>query len=292
MSRSKNPRCGGLFGTITSCISTTMVLVLLGAVVAGVAMAANFGRAVRENFTVEVLLDDSISARDLAALRGHLAAQPYAAQVNYISKEQGTREMMADLGGSPDEFVGSSPIPAELEIFLRADYANRDSLARYMPALQRRAFVKEVVYPLDLMDTMNASISAVSAVLLAVAALLAVVSVALINNTVRMDVYARRLSIQTMKLVGAKWSFIRRPFMCRALWTGLASAIVAGGVLAAGLQVLERYNGNSDFRVVTPALLLLTLGVVLVAGLMLTLLCTFFSVNRHLRMTQEQARRK
>ncbi len=276
-----------MLGTVTSCISTTMVLILLGTVVAFVTIADNFGRSVRENFTVEVLLDDSIPAQELVALKARLAAKPYAKQVNYISKEQGTREMMTDLGGSPEDFLGSSPIPAEYEIFLRADYANRDSLARYMPALQRHPYIKEVVYPTDLMDTMNAGISAVSAVLLIVAGLLAFVSFALINNTVRMDVYARRFSIRTMKLVGAKWSFIRRPFMRRAVISGLIAALIAGSALYGGLEALTRYNDNQDFRIVTPAVIAVTLGTILVAGLLLTLLCTFFSINRHLRMSQD-----
>jgi cell division transport system permease protein len=286
MSKRKKTK-GGMLGTVTSCISTTMVLILLGTVVAFVTIADNFGRSVRENFTVEVLLDDSIPAQELVALKARLAAKPYAKQVNYISKEQGTREMMADLGGSPEDFLGSSPIPAEYEIFLRADYANRDSLARYMPALQRHPYIKEVVYPTDLMDTMNAGISAVSAVLLIVAGLLAFVSFALINNTVRMDVYARRFSIRTMKLVGAKWSFIRRPFMRRAVISGLIAALIAGSALYGGLEALTRYNDNQDFRIVTPTVIAVTLGTILVAGLLLTLLCTFFSINRHLRMSQD-----
>jgi cell division transport system permease protein len=156
-----------------------------------------------------------------------------------------------------------------------------------MPALQRHPYIKEVVYPTDLMDTMNAGISAVSAVLLIVAGLLAFVSFALINNTVRMDVYARRFSIRTMKLVGAKWSFIRRPFMRRAVISGLIAALIAGSALYGGLEALTRYNDNQDFRIVTPTVIAVTLGTILVAGLLLTLLCTFFSINRHLRMSQD-----
>lgn len=264
-----------------------MVLILLGTVVMFVTMAMNFSRSVRENFTVEVLLDDSISAEALAALKADIAAMPYTKQVNYISKEEGTREMMKDLNGTPEDFIGASPIPAEYEVFLKADYANNDSLARYMPALQARKDVKDVVYPLDLMEVTNQTISVVSAVLLAVAALLAFVSFSLINNTVRMGIYAQRFSIQTMKLVGAKWSFIRKPFMMKAFWIGLTSAVIAGGLLTAGITALERLNGNNEFEVVTPEVMGLTLGAVLVCGLLLTLLCTFFSVNRHLRMSAD-----
>lgn len=287
MSKRKR-KSGGALSAVTACISTTMVLILLGSVVMTVMTAVNFSRSVRENFTVEVLLDDSISTRDLAALKGELQRQPYAKQVNYISKEQGTREMMADLDGSPDDLLGVSPIPAEYEVFLNADYANADSLARYMPALQKHTGVKEIVYPLELMDRVDATIRNVAAVLLAVAALLAFISFALINNTVRMNIHSRRFTIRTMKLVGARWSFIRRPFMLQALRIALISAVIAGALLWLGIDQLVRMNDNADFVIVTPTVVAATMGAIVAASLLLTLLCTYVSVNRHLRMTDDR----
>lgn len=286
MAKRKKKRVGSL-GAVTSCISVTLVLILLGCVVTFMTMAMNFSRSVRENFTVEVLLDDSITTQELAALKERLAAKPYTKQVNYISKEQGTREMMADLGAPPEDFIGGSPIPAEFEVFLKAEYANKDSLARYMPAVQAEKSVKEVIYPLDLMDTMNHTIRIVSLVLLGLATLLALVSFSLINNTVRMSIYARRYTIHTMKLVGARWSFIRRPFLRRAFFIGLISALVADGLLYAGMEVLQRLNVNAEFEVVTPTVVIVTLSTVTLCGLLLTLLCAFFSVNRHLRMSTD-----
>ncbi len=284
----KRKRNGGAFNTITSCISTTLVLILLGTVVLFVTMAGNFTRAVRENFTVEVLLDDSIPGKELDLLRSELLAKPYAKEVGYISKEEGAKEMMEMLGDRPEDFADGNPIPAEFEVYLRSDYANTDSLDRYMPALQARPYVKEVIYPMDLMDTMNSTIRTISLVLLGVAILLAFVSFSLINNTVRMSIYARRFTIHTMKLVGARWSFIRRPFMARAFWIGFVAAVIADGVLLAGMTYLTRMNTNNEFEVVTPLVMGATLGSVFACGLLLTLLCTFFSVNRHLRMTTDQ----
>lgn len=278
----------GLLGTISACISLTMVLILLGSVVMFVTVARNFSQSVRENFTVEVLLDDSISAGELASLKADLERMPYTKQVNYISKEQGTKEMMADLDSSPDDMLGASPIPAEYEVFLKADYTNPDSLARYMPALEKRESVKEVVYPVGLMDTMTRTISVASSALLIVAALFIFVSFVLINNTMGLLIHTRRFSIRTMKLVGAKWSFIRRPFMLRGLRIALISALVAGGALMGGMQALVKFNDNSQFDIITPTVMWLTLGSVVAASLVLTLLCTFFSVNRHLRMTDDK----
>lgn len=285
-------RSRNVFASMTAGISVTLVLVLIGMVTAFITLATNFSNAAREEFVVEVLLDDSIPQRDQQALQSYLKAQPFAKQVNYISKEQGTREMMSDLGAPPEDLLGSSPIPAEYEVYLQADYANTDSLARYMPALQKRQYVQEVVYPIDVIDSMDVTIRTVSAVLLVVAILLGFVSFALINNTVRLDIYARRFSIQTMKLVGARWGFIRRPFMWRALWTGLIAAIIAGGAVTYGLYVLALQNQNIEFAILTPEVLMITLGAILAVGLVLTLLCTFVSVNHYLRMSRDKAYRR
>lgn len=278
-----------MLNTITTCISTTMVLVLLGVVVLAVNIAYNFNRSVRENFAVEVLLDDSIRSAELAGLETYLKAQPYTRTVTYISKDEGTRLLMDDLGGRPEDFLGGSPIPAEYEVMLKADYACPDSLTRYMPALTQKTGVRDVIYPIDLLAGFDQVLRTASLVLLAVAALLALISFVLINNAVRMGVYARRFSIQTMKLVGARWGFIRRPFMVQAFWTGLLSATLAGLLLMGGITLLADMNGNGDFQVVTPEVVVLTLGTVLAAGLLLTMLCTYFSVNRHLHMRHSDA---
>ena len=253
-----------------------------------VTMARNFSQSVRENFTVEVLLDDSISNQELAQLKAELQRMPYTKQVNYISKEQGTKEMMADLGSSPEEMLGASPIPAEYEVFLKADYTNPDSLARFMPALEKKKCVKEVVYPVDLMNTMTNTIRVTSTTLLIVAGLFIFVSFVLISNTMGLLIHTRRFSIRTMKLVGAKWSFIRRPFMLRGLRIAIVSALVAGGALMGAMQMLVQFNDNSQFDIVTPIVMWLTLGSVGAASLLLTLFCTFVSVNRHLRMSDDK----
>ncbi len=277
---------GGTLGTITSCISTTMVLILLGVVVMFVLMAGNFSRNAKEEFCIFLSLNDSISTRDFETLRGHLTAMPYAKKVDYISKEQGTRDMMADLGSSPEELLGESPIPATFEVVLKAEYVNKDSLNHYIPELKKYKGVDVVDAPIDAIYTTDRFFSAVSILLLCIAGLLAFISFALINNTVRMSIYAHRFTIRTMKLVGAKWSFIRRPFMARAFWVGLISACIAGALCGGALHYIQ--TNYTDFNVVTSSVVLYTIGCIFVCGLSLTLLCTYFSVNRHLRMSSDE----
>ena len=277
----------GVFNTVTSCISTTLVLILLGIVVFFVTTAANLGRTVRENFTIQVMLSDSVDDAQTRRLQAELCRLPYVRRVDYTSKEAATREQAEALGTDPAEFLGTSPIPASFEIHLKADYANNDSLSRHIPALSGRNEVIDVVYQKDLMDNVNHNIRQISLVLLVVAVLLAFVSFSLINNTMRLNIYSRRFTIHTMKMVGARRSFIRRPFMARAFWIGVVSAVLADGLLAGGIMLLLDWD-PALAGLIDTVVWAGTMGVVAVCGILLTLVCAFFSVNKHLRMDTAQ----
>ena len=273
---------------VTACISTTMVLVLVGLIVFGASMADTLERTMKENFTVNVLLDDYISNADAYHLQTDLRRMPYAKHVRYISKEKATRIQAETLGSDPAEFLGSSPIPASFEIQLKADYACNDSHDHFMPELRKAGGVMDVDYPKDLMAQVNENFRQVSAVLLVIAVLLGFVSLSLINNTMRLSIARRRHSIQIMKLIGAKWSFIRRPFLGNALRMGLLASLLADGIIYSCIAALCSWE--EGFAVlISPLMIGVTMGSVVVAGLLLTFVCAYFSVNRHLSMTREEA---
>lgn len=277
----------GRFATITTCISTTLVLIMLGIVTLFVSVGTNYSRELREGLTVEVMLNDSISHADLLTTQARLRQAPYARHVAYISKEKGIAEMNEAMGDDMAQFEGSSPIPAEFEVYLNAPYANLDSIKRYEKSMLALPGVTELNYPRDIMESLDRTIPAVGGALLVVAVLLALVSFSLINNTIRMSVYARRYSIHTMKLVGARWSFIRRPFIWQALRIGLVAAIIAGALLGTAMWYLQCEAGAGDIYInslITPEVWAAVLGVIVVCGICLTAWCAYLSVNHHLRL--------
>lgn len=281
----------GRFATVTTCISITLVLLLLGIVVMFVGIGTNFNHQLREEFTLNVVLSDSISATQIQTIKKCLVASPYARKVNYISKEQGTREMNAALQGDMGSFVGASPIPSEFEVYLKSSYANLDSIHRYEASIKAMQGVADLDYPRDVMENIDRTIPFVGIGLLIVAALLTIVSFSLINNTIRMNIYARRYSIHTMKLVGAKWSFIRRPFLWQALRIGIVAVVIAGGILGGGLYYMQYVIGNGEVyfnELITPLVWGATLGIVILCGILMTLCCAFVSVNKHLRMSTDE----
>ena len=268
---------------VTLCISTAMVLVLLGLVVFSVQTSRNLSQWVKENLTVTVVLNDEVSVGDAKQFQQDLIHRPFSKDIHYISREQALKEQTEAMGSDPSEFLGMNPFPATLELQLHSDYANADSLVWISEELRKNPKVTDVAYQVDLMDSVNRNLAKLNILLLVLAVLLKFISFSLINNTVRLSVYSRRFLIHTMKLVGASWGFIRRPFMKQGLLVGILAALIAIIVLGSGVYGLYYYEPGIQF-IITWRELVITGLAVLVFGLVITLTCSYISVNRFLRM--------
>lgn len=227
---------------VTLCISTAMVLVLIGIVVLTVFTGRNLSNYVKENLTVTMVLQPDLTPSECAALCKKVQRFNYITNVEYTSKEQALKEGTKELGANPAEFAGENPFTAEIELRLKANYANNDSIKKIAADLKQFNGVSDVTYRQDLVNSVNQMLRKISFVLLIIAALLTVVSFSLINNTIRLSIYARRFAIHTMKLVGASWGFIRLPFLRMAVGLGLLSAVMALIVLGAGMLALYNYE--------------------------------------------------
>ena len=269
---------------VTLCASTAMVLVLLGIIVFSVLTSRNLSAWVKENLTVTVMLGDDVSVNEAKRLCRDLYHRPYARNIDYVSKEQALKEQTEAMGSDPSEFLGANPFVATLELQLKSDYANRDSLMWIIYELQKNPKVTDVAFQEDLMDNVNKNLARMNMVLLCLAVLLTFVSFSLINNTVRLSVYSRRFLIHTMKLVGASWGFIRRPFIRQAIVVGVIAAVLAIVVLGAGVYALYNFEPNI-LNIITWRELTITAVAVLLFGLIITFFCTWYSVNRFLKMT-------
>ena len=269
---------------VSLCISTTMVLILLGLVVAFVLTARNLSTYVRENMSVNLVLGDTVSVSDGQQLATHLQQRPYAHQVRYISAEEALAIMTVELGADPVEFAGVNPFQAEISIQLAANYANTDSLKRLAQTLKADSLVTDVYYAQDEIDAADHNLNYVSLVLLVLSVLLIFICYTLISNSVQLGVYARRFTIHTMKLVGARWSFIRRPFLVRSIVIGLISSLLASAVLVAIGYFLYKHT-DKFAQLIRGTDVAITIAAVFVFGFAIMLFCTLLSVNKFLRMT-------
>ncbi len=268
---------------ITSSISTTLVLLLLGMVVFFVLSANNLSNYVRENIGFTVLVSDDMKEPEALKFQKILNEKTYVKESAYISKEQALREQTEAMGTDPAEFLGYNPFTASIEIKLNAEYANSDSIAWIEKEILANKKVMEVSYPQDLLDSINQNLQKVSLFLLGLAALLTLISFALINNTIRLAIYSKRFLIHTMKLVGASWGFIRRPFLLRNMWIGILAGLLADAILIALASMLVKYEPEL-VEIVTPQTMLIVIASVFVFGLAITSLCAYISINKYLRM--------
>lgn len=268
---------------ITSSISTTLVLLLLGLVVFFVLAANNLSVYVRENINFSVLISDDMKETDILKLQKRLNNKPFVKETEYISKKQALKEQTEAMGTDPQEFLGYNPFTASIEIKLHSDYANSDSIAKIEKLIKRNTNIQDVLYQKDLIDAVNENIRNISLVLLALAVMLTFISFALINNTIRLAIYSKRFLIHTMKLVGASWGFIRCPFLKRNIWSGVLAAFIADTILMGAAYWLVSYEPEL-IRVITPEVMLLVSGAVLVFGVVITFLCAYLSINKYLRM--------
>ena len=268
---------------ITSTISTSLLLILLGLVILLSLTARVVADSVKENLTVTVVLDDDVQTTEAVHLLDSLKAMHYVSGIDYISREQALQEQIESMGIDPTEFLGANPFSISMEVKVKPEYSCNDSLEWIAGELRASKLVADVLYQKDLVESLNRNLHRASFFLLAIALLLVIISLSLINNTVRLSVFAHRFVLHTMKLVGAKWSFIRRPFLVKGFWLGVVSALIADAVIFGGIYWASRYD-SSILSYITQENMIITGVSVLVIGLVLTIVCTFFSVTHCLKM--------
>ena len=268
---------------ITAGISTTMVLFLLGLVVFFVLTANNLSVYIRENIAFSAILDDGIKETSIIKLQESLNKKDYVKQTVYISKDQALKEQIEAMGTDPSEFLGHNPFNASIEIKLNAGYTHPDSIKWIEKELMENKSILEVSYPQNLLDSVNRNLQKISAFLLGLAVLLSLISFSLINNTIRLTIYSKRFLIHTMKLVGASWGFIRRPFITRNLWIGILSGTVANAILTASAYTAVKYEPEL-LAIVSPESIMIVAAAVMVFGMIITTFCAYISINKYLRM--------
>lgn len=269
--------------TLSVYVSTTLVLVLLGTMGLLLVAAQTLSTHVREELAVSVVLDNSMSDQQIADYYKKLSRRSYVKNSVYISKEQVLEEQRKELGTDPVEFLGYNPYEASIELSMKPEFANNESLATIEKELRSDKGVKEVIYHKELIEAINSNIHKIGAALLVLFVLLAIIAWSLIGNMVRLTIYSKRFLLHTMKLVGATWGFIRRPFLVHNMWIGLFSGILANIILGSALYFIAQREPGV-MTVLPKEWLVIVAGSIILFGITITVLCAFLSVNRFLRM--------
>ena len=272
---------------LSSIISISLVLLLVGIASLLLVNARAISDYFKENMQVSVMMKQSVTESDALRYKDELDKADFIRSSVFVSREQGRREMEEMLGEDFLSVFETAPIPVSIDITLNAEYVSADSIEVVKTRIMESPKVEEVVYQRSLIDTLNANLSKISVVLSIFIALLLFISFVLINNTVRLNVFARRFTIHTMKLVGATKSFIRAPFMVQSLFQGVFAAFVAIMAIVVMLYFI-RSEFQQLFEVFRLELLLVVMGIVVGSGIIICSLSTWLVVNKLVSLKKDE----
>ena len=268
---------------ITSIISIMLVLFMLGLLGLIILHGKKLSEYVRENISISVMLKDSAEDELVLNYMKRLEKTSYVKHAEFITREQAAKELSNELGEDFVQFLGYNPLPASIDLQLRSGYANTDSIARIEKQLLSSNLVKEVVYQKSLIDQVNSNINKITLVILSFSMILLVISIILINNTIKLSIYARRFLIRSMQLVGATETFIRLPFIRKSIVHGIIAS-VAAILLLTGTLYLARQRMPEIAALQDVKQFSIFFAGILVLGVLLSAFSTLFAVNKFLRM--------
>ncbi|WP_455783089.1 cell division protein FtsX [Coprobacter fastidiosus] len=288
MSESKSGRYITFFNArLTSTISISLVLFILGIVVLMGILATRLSMYVKENMGFSIVLKENVKESQVKKLQKKLDIAPYVRATQYISKEDALKELEVELGENPKDLLGFNPLQASIEVKLRSDYAHPDSLVWIEKGLRKGTVaIDDIVYQKDLIQLVNDNIRRISFMLLGLAVVLMLISFALISNTIRLGAYSKRFIIHTMKLVGATPAFIRKPFIISNIINGIIGAFIAMALLSGCVYYLLTEFDNL-YTLIDISSLFWVFVIVLLLGVVLTAISAWFAVNRYIRMDRD-----
>ncbi|MEE2953835.1 MAG: permease-like cell division protein FtsX [Bacteroidota bacterium] len=268
-------------------ISLSLVLFIIGVLSLILLNANRLSNYAKENIGFIIMLEDNVKEAEITKFQKILDASNFCKSTSFVSKEQATRDLQIDLGEDFVDFLGYSPLLASIDITLNANYANSDSLNTISVALNKNPIVHEVYYQKYFLDQLNKNVKNISFALLSFCILLFVISFTLINNTIRLSIYAKRFLMQTMRLVGATDQFIRKPFLIKSLYHGFYASVFAIFLLIITIQLVQNEIATilniNDLKIIGVIFIL-----IFVVGMLLSWCSTFFAVRKYTHIKENK----
>ncbi len=268
---------------LTSAISVSMVLFLVGLLGVMLLSARSLVQHVKENMAITITIKPKAQPNQVNVLSEYLHRARYAKSIRYISQQTALEEHIQALGEDPTKYLGYNPLRASFELYPIAAYASLDSMAVIEQEMREHACVEDVMYQKDIVNEINTDLSEAYLGIIAIAIVLLFIALALITNTIRLQIYSKRFIIYTMSLVGATAWVIRKPFVRRNVTNGILAALFALGVLALAIYYIRHRLGIIVFPLTWTNILSIIV-LVLGCGVVITLGASLLATNHYLRM--------
>ena len=274
---------------ITTVISISLVLFIIGLLGLVIINARTIANNVRENIGFEIMLSSDISEGELSKMKNDLSLKPYVKSLKYSTKEENTQETIEMVGHDFSEMVSDNCVPASIKLKIRSEYIVVDSLLRIEKSLFQMSKVKDIHYEKSLVKQIDENLHKISLILLSISGILLIISLVLIGNTIRLSIYAKRFLIRSMLLVGAKRKTIYGPFILTGIIQGIWGAVIAILLLFSILYGAYIYPDLAEIVDLSHNELYLGLfGAILLLGILLTWLSTLFSVRKYIKMKTDK----
>jgi len=267
---------------ISTVISIALVLLMTGLLGLILVHANNLSKYVKEHIVLNVIVNDNVNEGDALALQQDLERDPYVLRTEYVSKELAAKNLKEDLGEDFVEYLGHNPLLPSIDVYLKAHYANSDSIHAFIDKVSRNVRVSEIVYQESLIDLVNDNIRLIGMVMLGFTLLLLIIAAGLINNTIRLAIYSQRFLLKSMQLLGATKGFIRRPYLIYGLLHGLLGALIAILLLIFVLHFAQKQMPDLVFLRDWHEFGLIFVAVV-VLGIAISGTSTYFAVTKYLK---------
>ncbi|WP_293944948.1 MULTISPECIES: cell division protein FtsX [unclassified Sphingobacterium] len=267
---------------VSTVISIALVLLVTGMLGLLLVHAKNLSKYVKENIVLNVIVNDGTSEGDVLSLQKDLEKDPYVLRSVYISKEIAAKNLKEDLGEDFVQYLGHNPLLPSLDVYMKENYANTDSIKTFIEKISKNNRIKEVVYQESLIDMVNKNVRIIGMIVLAFAVILLIIAVALINNTIRLAIYSQRFLIKSMQLIGATKNFIRKPFITYGIIHGLLGSLIAILLLILTLKFAQQQIPELIFLRNWFEFAVIFLGVIFI-GILISGLSTYFAVTKYLK---------
>jgi cell division transport system permease protein len=268
-------------------ISIALVLFMVGVLGMVVLKSSKIAAHFKEKVTITLFLKSTVTKEQSAKLQASLLKKEFTNGVVYTSKEEAAKSYSKDIGEDFLEFLGSNPLKNAIDIRLKYEFISPGKMALIKNNLEKNAFVSEVVYDEPLIKLLTQNIQKISFWILIVAGFFTLIAIILINSSIRLAVYAKRFTIKTMQMVGATKRFIRTPFIWRSIRLGIAGALLASCGLATLIYYIDEQFPELELIANTKELGIV-FGGVLLSGIIITWISTFFATQRFLNLKTDQ----
>lgn len=268
---------------ITTVISITLVLFMIGLLGLLILHARNLSDYVKENIGFSIMIRDNVKEAGILSLQKKLDVLPYVKSTEYIPAEKAAVMLKKELGEDFIGFLGYNPLLPTIDLRLKAEFATMENVEKIEKSLLTNPEVKEVFYQKSLVEMVNQNINRISLILLGFSLVLLIISIALVNNTIRLSVYSKRFNIRSMQLVGATKGFIQKPFIINGIVNGFISSALAIGMLVIVLYFAVR-EVPELLQVENLMMYIILVSFILMLGILISWFSTYFAVRKFLRM--------